>query len=64
MTADERAALDRQRRIARTPPLAIERHEPAPGQASFLLPCHACGSLIVRHRGRWRCPKCAGIEEG
>lgn len=87
MTPDERAALDRQRRIARTPPLAIERHEPLDGQGSFLdvidqdlspdqvrralewarnnpqgVLC-ACGTPIVRRRGRWACPKCAGIEE-
>ena len=64
MTPDERAALDRQRRIALAPSLLVERHEPLDGQESFLLPpCHLCGSPIVRHRGRWCCPKCANIEE-
>jgi len=65
MTTDERARLNRQRRIARTPPLVIERHEPLDGQGDlYIPPCHACGAPIIRHRGRWACPKCAGIEEG
>lgn len=64
MTDDDRAKLDRQRRILRAPSLLIEKVKPADGQESFLLPpCHLCGSPIVRHRGRWACPKCAGIEE-
>lgn len=36
MTPEEQAALVRQKRIARTPELKIEKHLPAPGQMSFL----------------------------
>lgn len=35
MTRDERAALDRQRRIARTPEVQVREHTPAPGQGSL-----------------------------
>lgn len=64
MTPDERDALDRQRRIARTPPLAIERRDPLEGQRILFHPtCDDCGSPMICHRVGWECPKCANIEE-